>query len=391
MSEMSRRSFLCSAAIASATLAARTAPSRAATAAPLTGRFQEVLESLRAQFKLPGITAAYVLADGSSAMAAAGHDDVQTKTFLTPQSRMMSGSVGKTFVAAAALKLVLGARLDLDAPVSGWLEDRAWFQRLPNSKQITLRHLLTHSSGLIDHSYTKGWQGAIGARSVPPATPMTAEESIGYILDQPALFQPGKGYAYTDTGYLLVGLIIEKSSGERYYGLIKREFLDPLALTLTIPSDRPDLPGLAQGYPDQTGEFTLPATTEEIPGVLRWNPSSEWTGGGLATNPHDLARWAKALYEGRAMQGGYVAQLLQAVPVGPQEPDRSYGLGVMIWNSPEGRAYGHSGWFPGYKSEMVYYPGSKIALAFQTNTDVAAPNSKPMTHIRSRLTRTLMR
>ena len=405
MSGIKRREFLLSASAAPLALASvvvaplemtSSASASNRSAGPpaagleLCGRFQNALESMRTKFNLPGITAGYVLADGQTGMAAAGFDDVRSNTYLTPQSRMMSGSVGKTFVAAEALKLVLAGRLQLDQRISEWLGERLWFARLANASQITLRQLLTHSSGLIDHSYTKGWQADIGPRSVAPAIPMSAEESIGYILGEPALFAAGKGYAYTDTGYLLVGLIIERVSGERYYDLIKRDFLDPLGLTLTIPSDRPALPGLAQGYPDQSGPFTLPATTEESPGLMRWNPSSEWTGGGLASNPHDLARWAKALYEGRAMQGIYLPELLKGVATGPREPDRFYGLGVMIWNSPQGLAYGHSGWFPGYKTEMVHYPARRIALAFQTNTDAAAPNSKPMTEIRSRLTRALM-
>jgi D-alanyl-D-alanine carboxypeptidase len=104
---------------------------------------------------------------------------------------------------------------------------------------------------------------------------------------------------------------------------------------------------------------------------------TEWTGGGLYNNPQDLVRWARALYEGKAMEGDYLSELLgSAVPTGADRPDQSYGLGVAISENPFGRAYGHSGFFPGYLSFMRYFPDRGIAVALQINTDAEQPPTR---------------
>jgi D-alanyl-D-alanine carboxypeptidase len=99
------------------------------------------------------------------------------------------------------------------------------------------------------------------------------------------------------------------------------------------------------------------------------DPWTEYTGGGVVSNPQDMVRWGRALYQGRAMEGPYLDDLLgSAVPAGG-EGGRSYGLGVFIRSTALGTTYGHSGWFPGYNSILAYYPDHGIAVAFQTNTD----------------------
>jgi D-alanyl-D-alanine carboxypeptidase len=96
----------------------------------------------------------------------------------------------------------------------------------------------------------------------------------------------------------------------------------------------------------------------------------EWTGGGFASTAGDLARWAKALYEGRVLGKRELEQMLAGVDAtGGRGAGGSYGLAVQIRNSDWGRSYGHGGWFPGYLSEMEYFPEKRIAVAIQFNTD----------------------
>lgn len=113
-----------------------------------------------------------------------------------------------------------------------------------------------------------------------------------------------------------------------------------------------------------------PEVTHE--GVLAYNPATEWTGGGLVTNPQDLAQWAKTLYEGEALPGEYLDELLNAVPKDETQrahygPDVRYGLGVTIRSTALGPAHGHRGWSPGYLSIFEYYPDLRIAVAMQVN------------------------
>ncbi|WP_457773466.1 serine hydrolase [Phycobium rhodophyticola] len=104
------------------------------------------------------------------------------------------------------------------------------------------------------------------------------EESVAFILDATPAFPTGSGWAYTDTGYLLLGLAIEEASGQAYYDLVAERFLEPLGLTATTSSDRPTLLGLAVGYVAEDNPFGLPARTMDESGTLLWGP--RWSGQG---------------------------------------------------------------------------------------------------------------
>jgi D-alanyl-D-alanine carboxypeptidase len=342
---------------------------------PLEKRFQAELAALQAEFKIPGATAAYVLPDGSVGVAAAGLADVEARTPMTPQSRMLAASIGKTVVGAEVIALAQERRLGLDDPISKWLGDRPWFTRLPNHASITIRHLLTHSAGLADHVYEESFHEAFAAKWREPH-PFPPEALVEFVLDKKPLFEAGKGWEYTDTGYLLLGLIIEKAAGATFYEEAQRRFLGPLGLTLTEPSNRRELEMLAAGYTPADNPMGLPGKTTVAPGVMAWNPAVEWTGGGFVSNPRDLALWAKALYEGKAMAGNYREELLRSVPVtgfflSLVTGGIRYGAGVGIYEkTPLGPKYGHGGGIPGYSSSMRYYPEHRFALSFQVNTDI---------------------
>lgn len=345
---------------------------------PLDRRFQQELELLQAEFRFPGATAAYVLADGTAGTAAAGLADVEAAVPMRPDTRMLAASIGKTVVGAVTVALAQERKLGLDDPVGKWLGDRAWFARLPNHGSMTIWHLLTHSSGLRDHVYEPSFAEAVAKKWREPGNPFPPEALVEFVLDQEPLFAPGKGLAYTDTGYILLGLIIEKAAGRTFYEEAQQRFLAPLRLDLTTPSDRRELENLAAGYAAADNPLGLPAKTTVAPGVMAWNPAIEWTGGGFVSNPRDLAAWAKALYEGRAMPGPYRDELFRSVPVtgfllslitGPIR----YGAGVAIYEKTAlGPMYGHGGGIPGYSSSMRYYPEHRFAVAFQVNTDIGA-------------------
>jgi len=334
-------------------------------------RFQIELETLRNQYGFPGATAAYILADGTIGVVATGLADVENNIPMTTESRILAASIGKTFVGATVLALALESELSLDDTVSTWLGDHPWFWRLPNHDQITVRQLLTHTSGIDNHVEMEGFIEAFRQNRGVAAPPLSPEDMIAHVLDQQPLFMAGEGWRYSDTGYLLVGLIIEEVTGHSYYEEIERRFLAPLGLTYTTPSDDFEMDGLATGYLSPDNAFDLPQKTIVRPGVMCWNPAIEWTGGGLISNPRDLVTWAKALYEGNAMEGEYLNQLLDSVPVSDVSTGTRYGIAVAVHNDgPFGQTYGHSGWIPGYCSSLRYYPAYGIAVAFQLNTDI---------------------
>jgi len=103
-------------------------------------------------------------------------------------------------------------------------------------------------------------------------------------------------------------------------------------------------------------------------GLFAVNPQFEWTGGGLACTTLDLARWAKLLYEGRAFPAGLVKTMIDEAVPSQLGREVKYGLGVIVRPTRYGTGWGHSGYFPGYLTEMVYFPDSKLAVAVQVNT-----------------------
>jgi D-alanyl-D-alanine carboxypeptidase len=329
----------------------------------------------------PGATAAVALPDGRILGFATGLADLEKKIAMTKDVRMPAGSIGKTFVAAVALDLVADGKLKLDDRVARWLGNEPWFKRLPNGDTMTVRHLLNHSSGLIDHVFDEdsGFANYLKEKLDPthvaPATvTFDPEAFVRFALDRKPLFRPGEGFHYSDTGYILLGMIIEKAGGLGYYKEVSRRFLKPLKLTLTSPMNRRKLMGLVAGYaPKGRSLFNTPYKVADA-GVFAFDPSLEWTGGGLVTNSQDLVRWAKALFEGKAIGHRYLEEMLNSIAKPGPERDASgrafgYGLGVSIARTKYGTVYRHGGFFPGYNSVLAYYPDSGIAVAMQINAD----------------------
>ncbi len=334
-------------------------------------RFQAGLDAICTKYELPGMTAAYALPDARVVAFASGLADKESGKKMSVDTRMPAGSVGKTFVAATVVGLAQDGKLSLDDKIEKWLGEESWFDDLPNARQITVRHLLMHRSGLADHIYDPQWIGEarqmVRSLDTDPDYYFKPVELVKFILKRKPLFPAGQGFKYTDTGYILLGLIVERAGDATYYDQVRQRFLEPMRLKLTEPADHRDISNLAAGYLSAKNPFGMP---EKITadGKLRYNPATEWTGGGLVSNPQDLARWAKALYEGRALEKPYLDELLATDP--KDDKVSKYALGVYVTKSDLGTSYGHGGWSVGYLSHVAYYPAQRVAIAVQTNTDV---------------------
>lgn len=346
-------------------------PAEDVRTATLRATLQRKLDSLRVAARIPGATLGVALADGRVLALATGMSDTSARLAMRPADRLLQGSVGKTYVSAIALQLVREGKLGLDERIERYLGNEPWFARLPNARSITVRQLMTHTSGLVR------WEFQPAATKVFREQPMkvwTPEERLSYVFDLAPPFAAGAGWEYSDTNYIVLGMIIERVTGRRYYDELRRRLLDPLALRNTIPSDRPDLPGVANGYAGRDNELGgFDATL--VQGRLAINPQLEWTGGGVASTADDLARWGKLLYEGRAFDASLLPELLRGVPARLGR-DTKYGLGVIIRPTALGESWGHSGFFPGYATELLYFPATKTAAALQIN--VTAPYPRGM-------------
>jgi D-alanyl-D-alanine carboxypeptidase len=332
----------------------------------LRSRLQSVLDAFHEGGSLPGASAAVSLPDGSVIAVTTGEADTVRHIPMTPEARMLQGSVGKTYFAALALRLVGEGRLDLDARVSEYLGHLDWYRRVPNAGGITVRHLMTHTSGVMRYEFKPAFTSDLTAQ---PDKSWRPEELLSYVLDEAPSFAPGEGWEYSDTNFILLGMIMEEITGRPCYELIREEILDPLGLENTVPSDSRTIPGLIQGYAGPDNPF---GGTDEVllaDGRFVINPQFEWAGGGFASTPSDLARWARALYTGKAFDSSLLSLMLEGVPA-QLGPGSRYGLGVILTETPVGPSQGHSGFFPGYLTEMAYFPELDVAAALQVNTSV---------------------
>jgi len=344
------------------------APAAPATLPELEAHCAGRLAAIQEEAGVPGITLGVVLPDGRSFGVAAGMADREREQPMTAASRMLSGSIGKTYFAAWILRRVEQGQLDLDAPIAEHIGELPWFDRLPNARALTLRHLLRHESGIPEHVQAPGFLPTVSSE---PDKVWKPGERIAWIFDQEPLFAPGEGWSYADTNFIVAAIVAEAATGEDGYASIREELLSGLGLADTLPSDRRQLPGLVQGHPwlmrEQIG---APERTLLEDGRFFCNPQMEWAGGGFCSTARDLARWGHALLAGDVLRPATLAEMRAGVPANTAPGDR-YGLGIQLWDAGEGlgSVEGHGGWFPGYLSELAHFPELGLTLAVQVNTD----------------------
>ena len=345
-------------------------------------------ESIVREYDLPGMTVAIATPVGIVAREA-GHANRETGELMSSATTMLAASIGKTFVSATLLQFADEGRIDLDDPIAKWLGKRSWYDRLPNGQGITVRHLLQHRSGLPDHVHMEAFRVMWTERDEA----VTPEDLIALTFGTRPLFPPGTSWSYTDTGYLLLGLVIEDIAGRTYYEEIDERFIVPLGLSATGPSNRRSLPGLARGYASVGSGLGLPDKTTGDDGAMLWSPAIEWTGGGLYSTSSDLARWGRSFLSGKLVSAQVFNDAVSGTVASENDPESLYGLGIAIrTRSAFGPVLGHRGWIPGYVSSLQYYPVHDTAIAFQINTDIGIVGvDRPvMLEIEERLARRLL-
>jgi D-alanyl-D-alanine carboxypeptidase len=249
-------------------------------------------------------------------------------------------------------------------------------------------HLLQHQSGLIDHVHSIEFVARqLKLRMFESHDLIAPEELIEIALDRKPKFSAGKGFAYGDTNYVLAGLVIQHATGRSPFDQIEERFLAPLGLAGITPARTRQIAHLAAGYQLLVNPFLLPPKMVDDEGALVIHPMLESTGGGFATTPRGLVSWAKALFEARALPADATGEMTRhSVATGDAQ---RYGLGLFRYQTPLGRAWGHGGYFPGYRSGWIYFPNTKIAVAMQVNRDVGVDVDALLLEIAQRVVRQL--
>ena len=271
-----------------------------------------------------------------------GMSDRESATAATPRSVLQVGSITKPFTAAAILRLAERGALTLDDRIEKFVPEYN-----PRGATITLRHLLTHTSGL----------------TAPPPnqySPLTREQFIKRIDGQPLAFTPGSKYSYSNDGYRMLGYAIESITGMTFAEFVQSEFALPLGLIDTGVCGTSGLP-LPEGYGAFQGTWTrIQAVDMSVP----------FAAGALCSTASDLVRWSHLLATGRVILPASYATMTTPARLSDNTLT-PYGLGVFLGKQLGRPAVSHTGGIPGFLSSLVYFSDEEMAVAVIINANPA--------------------
>lgn len=316
---------------------------------------QQKIDSVRQAITIPAMAFSCILPSGEQVTVASG---------MKPEQRMLAGSTGKTFFASLALRLINEGKLSLDDKVSTYLGKETWYARVQNAETITIRMLMNHTTGIEEYYELGNFMETLINN---PDKKWTSEECISYTLGRPPLFPAGTDWGYADTNYLILGLVIQSITKKPAYQQIDEYFIKPHKLIYTEPSVKRELKDLVTGISGPNSPFKVSGPVLAGNKMLI-NPQMEWAGGGYISNTPDLARWARIFYDATGLSETVRNEMRSGTPAKTGK-DHQYGLGMQIRPSPLGTSYGHGGWFPGYLTEMDYFPDKNLSVAVQLSTD----------------------
>ena len=334
---------------------------------------QTKLEQLVQSNNLTGLSFSIIYPNQKQENYVSGFSNVEEKIPLNTNHVFFSGSIGKTYAAALLFQLIDDKKVDLSQKYKTYFPNLEWLSKVPNINDFTVGMLLEHTSGL--PRYVLGneiWE----ALHNDPDKVWTYKERMSYIFEKAPVHEAGKGWAYSDTNYILIGMLVEKILEAYYYDIVKSKILKPKKLKNTHPLDKRTIPNLAIGYSQLPASFQIPNKTVTN-GKYVFNPQLEWTGGGMSSTAGDLAHWAKIYFEGELFSKALLEKMTTINPNGNKVMgENSYGMGSFIYSLKSGKAYGHTGFMPGYNSIFAYLPEKKIAIALQSNCDYAGQKMK---------------
>ena len=314
---------------------------------------QDDIDHMMARYdgRVPGASL-LVLQDGMQRIHRAyGYADLERGIRAGTATNYRLASVSKQFTAAAILLLARDGVLTLDDPVRRWLPELP-----PATARVTLRQLLTHTGGLVDYEdlMPADMQGQL------------ADADVLALLSHAdrTLFPPGSVYRYSNSGYVLLGLVVERASGEGLAAFLKQRIFDPLGMahTLLYEAGRgPEVTDRAYGYSVVDGRWTR---TDQ-------SPTSATRGdGGIYSSIDDLARWDAALYDDRLLDASSRALAFTPhVRVTGEPYTADYGFGWRI----TGETVWHSGESIGFRNVIVRYPRRHLTVVLLTNRNDPEP------------------
>nr|WSW44496.1 beta-lactamase family protein [Streptomyces sp. NBC_01001] len=320
-------------------------------------QLDDAVRKVMSEARIPGVMVSLSAPGKGDYVRAFGVADKATGRPISTDMNMRIGSVTKTFTVTALLQLVDEGKVGLDDPIGKYVSG------VPNGDRITLRELAGMRSGLFNYSEDEGFFKALTSN---PRRPFTPQELLAYSFKHPVLFEPNAKFYYCNTNLILLGLVVEKQSGQKLDAYINQKVVRPAGLRHTLFPVGAEFPSPhSQGYTDQTA-------TGKVEDAADWNPSWGWAAGAMISDLGDLKTWARVLATGTLLKPATQAERLNVVDA---LPGTGYGLGIF---NVQGWI-GHNGSLPGYQALVVYLPQAKATLTLTLNTDIAYKGSEPST------------
>ena len=325
----------------------------------VSGETDRVVEAERTEQHIPGVGLA-VCREGKIVKASGyGLANVELDVAVTPETIFQTGSVGKQFTAMAILMLVEEGKLGLDDKINKYLTEspEKW-------KDITVRKLLTHTSGIADYG---GEEDTMNKGVINFRKDYTEEELIQAFAGMPLDFAPGAKWNYSNTGYVLLGIIIHRVTGKFYGDFLEERIFKPLGMSATrIISEADIVPDRSSGYRLVKGQLK---NQEWVAPTL--NTTAD---GALYTNVVDLAKWNEALDQRRLIHRSSYEEMWTPVKLndGSTYP---YGFGWDVRDEGGHRIVAHDGAWQGFTMNITRYLDTRLTVIVMTNLD--SDNSKP--------------
>jgi CubicO group peptidase (beta-lactamase class C family) len=306
-------------------------------------------------------TAVIVAQDGKVLFVrAAGLADVGHRVVATPDTKFRIGSVTKQFTAAAILKLQEEGKLSVTDTLAKFLPD------YPRGAEVTLHHLLTHTSGIVSYTSKPDFFEHVRLAVKP-------EDLIRSFKDDPYDFNPGQKMLYNNSGYFLLGHIVEKVSGMTYGDFLRRSFFEPLGMTASgVHNSTEVFDDEAEGYSFVDGKLQK---------AENWDMSRAGGAGALYSTVEDLMRWAEGLFGGKVLKDESLKAALTPVVTAEDEPgkpkDGGYGYGLAVETLRGLRVVSHAGGLHGFSSFLLHVPSEKFTVAVLSNAVPPPPGPGP--------------
>jgi D-alanyl-D-alanine carboxypeptidase len=269
------------------------------------------------------------------------------------------GSVTKTYVTGVIMGLVNDGVLSLDG-------DRLskWVTTIPNASAITIRELLSHTGGVFNYTDDMTWEAAVAA---DPTRVWAPSDLVAVAARNTPYFAPGQGWTYSNTDFILLGMIAEAVTGQKIGALVRQRVFEKAMLNATFfAGEEPALGTLAKGY-DATGKDVTNYA----------DPSYAWAAGAMVATPADVALWIEELGNGTFYDAATQAEIVMPAPMSSQGGG-SYGLGLEMLSAAAtgiGPAYGHGGDIAGYHTQAFYFPEKKTTIVAIVDSDADDPNN----------------